>query len=239
MWTYLILNNTADKADFGCRIEHVTVSDYTGPRNDTEVHSLDGLHLDIQTYVLQRQSKPDSKRKFGHGSDNEDTAQACILPLPHTTLKDDWNTLVYDEDIPSRLLRFLCRMLLLMKQPDLNVSYFNWNRLCLLHGPPGGGKSTLCRALAQKLSIRLGDTFPQTLLVEIDTNSMLSKYFGESGKLISSLFQRIQAMAAVPSTLICVVIDEVETIAGSRQKASGSGECNDGIRVCMKSHPFE
>lgn len=185
----------------------------------------------VVAYALKSDEEARPRRRISQNGDTDDVPQARVLPLPNVTLKDDWDSLIYDDALPSQLLRYLTRMLGVMKQPGLNLSTFNWNRLCLLHGPPGSGKSTLCRALAQKLSIRLSGSFPQAVLVEVNTNAMLSKYFGESGKLIGSMFEKIHSMAQSPTTLVCVVMDEVETIASSREKASMAGECGDGVRA--------
>lgn len=211
-------------------IENIVIADYTGPKKDTEYHRVDEVELDVQSYTLKTDKEPNTRRRISQDGE-DDVPQARVLQLPHVALKDEWDSLIYDDALPSQLLRYLTRMLGVMKQPGLNLSAFNWNRLCLLHGPPGSGKSTLCRALAQKLSIRLNKAFPQAYLVEVNTNSMLSKYFGESGKLIGALFDKIHAMAQTSSALICVVMDEVETIAGSREKVTSSGECSDGLRA--------
>lgn len=210
-------------------IDQVIIADYTGPPKAFDFHKVDEVELDVQSYTLKSDkdvSHGNGRRSIGD-EDDEDGPQMRLLPLPNVVLKDEWTSLIFDDALPSRLLRYLARMLGVMKQPGLNLSTFNWNRLCLLHGPPGSGKSTLCRALAQKLSIRLNTTFPQAILVEANTNSLLSKYFGESGKLISALFDKVQRLAESPSTLVCVVMDEVETIAGAREKATSGGECNE------------
>lgn len=61
----------------------------------------------------------------------------------------------------------------------VNTNIISYNRLILLHGLPGTGKTSICKALAQKLSIRLSKQYNFFEFIEINSHNLLSKYFSE------------------------------------------------------------
>jgi SpoVK/Ycf46/Vps4 family AAA+-type ATPase len=95
----------------------------------------------------------------------------------------------------------------------------------------GTGKTSLCKALAQKLSIRLSHRYAATVFLEINAHSLFSKWFSESGKLVLKLFEQIRNMLEQEDCLFCVLMDEVESLTAARQAALSGSEPSDAIRV--------
>ncbi|MBW6400001.1 ATP-binding protein [Roseomonas sp. HJA6] len=85
---------------------------------------------------------------------------------------------------------------------------------CLLHGPPGCGKTTLAHHLAARLGI------PMVLIGAESVHG--SAYFGESERGVRQIFDALEA-AETP----CVVfMDEMESWGGNRNMNRGGGADN-------------
>lgn len=66
-------------------------------------------------------------------------------------------------------------------------------------------------------------------LIEVNSHSIFSKYFSESGKLVSKLFTNIRELVDEDDTLIFILIDEVESLAAARRVSPRQVTiCHDG-----------
>jgi len=82
----------------------------------------------------------------------------------------------------------------------------------LLYGPPGTGKTLLAAASSNELGAKF---------YNVKVSSLLSKYFGESTKLISALYKHARGEADTGAAV--VFIDEIESLAARRGQAGESG----------------
>ncbi|KAJ3564356.1 hypothetical protein NP233_g8351 [Leucocoprinus birnbaumii] len=195
--------------------------------------SLSRAEMMLHVHVYQP-SDGDSFEEFatgtGNGSEDDDTMAASVCELPNRSWEGLWNSLIYAGDIKLKLLDYI-HATLLLSDAGVDFNLVSWNRVVLLHGPPGTGKTSLCRALAQKLSIRLSHRYSHARLLEINSHSLFSKWFSESGKLVQRLFNSINELIEEEDGFVVVLIDEVESLTAARAGAMAGTEPSDGLRV--------
>ncbi|GFG40041.1 hypothetical protein Cfor_10534 [Coptotermes formosanus] len=209
--------------------EHIESITFSELNNEDEEKVIDLKTVDMQ-YHVYRLDLEGQQTEVMEGDGEEELPAASHWILPSAEFHGLWENLIYDSTIKENLLSFM-ETTMLFSDCKVNTNIISWNRVVLLHGPPGTGKTSLCKALAQKLAIRLNHCYTHGQLIEINSHSLFSKWFSESGKLVLKMFTKIQEYIEDPQALVCVLIDEVESLTHARQSALAGTEPSDSLRV--------
>ncbi|KAG7400510.1 Katanin p60 ATPase-containing subunit A-like 2 [Phytophthora boehmeriae] len=144
---------------------------------------------------------------FAHDSELRPLAETITREIFQKNPDVRWEDVIGLQET-KRLLKEAVVMPL--KYPQLFQGLLSpWTGI-LLYGPPGNGKTMLAKAVATEC---------RTTFFNISASSIVSKYRGDSEKLIRMLFELARHHA--PSTIF---LDEIDSIMGQRDSGGGGQE---------------
>ncbi|EDO18622.1 hypothetical protein Kpol_1048p53 [Vanderwaltozyma polyspora DSM 70294] len=241
------INNRYYKTSLFCCTNNVGVDkeppieefDKIDLENSNEISSVEGETLN---------SFPRSKSHIDFLPISDETLGLInVNLLPSRKFENLWESLYFDQDIKQVLYNYSTISLKIsnfisQSNSKEDLIHNGNNKLLLVHGPPGTGKTTVCKALCQKLSIRniTGnenivklDNY-NGILLEISCSRIFSRWFGESAKNLTNIFKDIENLLILNEStgrFVCLLIDEVEAIAFSRDSLLSKNETTDSVRV--------
>ena len=138
-----------------------------------------------------------------------------VLPAEHHD--HDWDAIIVPREVKERLLAQA--LLVLQHGRQLSMLAGLPHGLIVLAGPPGTGKTTMARGLAQVAALALARQ-GATALLEINPHAFPSDLLGESQRNVTRLLTETVPEIAARRPFTVVLIDEVESFAVSRSAAS-------------------
>lgn len=148
-----------------------------------------------------------------------------VVPLPR--YEGLWDSIVVDRSVKDRLLRAALLSIELRATLPFHVTALHG--LAVLMGPPGTGKSTLARGLAQQIAAVAATK--RARLIEVNPHGLMSAEHGQSQQRVTKLLTDTIPTLAEDGLPTIVLLDEVESMAVARSAASLSANPADVHRA--------
>lgn len=137
------------------------------------------------------------------------------VPLPDRGFSAQWDRIIVPAALKEQLLSQA--VLEFTLRGRVSPTSVPLHGIMLLVGPPGTGKTSLARGLAN----RVAESFPHRRFqfIEVDPHALTSSALGRSQQAVRDLLENTIAEHTVQGPLI-VLLDEVETIVVDRRRLS-------------------
>jgi SpoVK/Ycf46/Vps4 family AAA+-type ATPase len=158
-------------------------------------------------YIVEEKAKEEEKPEVTEA----DQIRTHVMELIRTA-NVTWNDIGGLEETKKEI-KFAIGMSLV--KPPIGIKMSAWSKM-LFYGPPGTGKTLLAAATSRAI-VTGGDA--HATFFDVKISSVLSKYFGESSKIISELYGVARDLS--PSVIF---LDEFESISVRRDVIESGAE---------------
>lgn len=150
-------------------------------------------------------------------------------PLPEPGWDQFWDRIYVDPGTKQRLERFA--ELMLFDRKTVSGIGLPISSVGLLAGPPGTGKTSLVRGLANRLATDLASQGRTLVFAEVDGHALPSQMLGESQRNVAHLLERSIPELAENADAAVVLIDEIDGLAVDRASANAGTDPVDVVRA--------
>ena len=179
-------------------------------KNQYELSYAEYKEMEKNVEQVQKKLQTDTGKATSGGEKKEESFSALLDTIVSEKPNVKWEDIAGLHEAKKSLNEAL---IMPIKYPTFFTGNVQPWKGILLYGPPGTGKTFLAKACATEC---------QSTFFSISSSDLMSKYVGESEKLIKELFRLAQERA--PSIIF---IDEIDSMCGSRSE----GENESSRRV--------